>query len=47
MVIGDQQSITNFAPAQKGGKATNTDHKPQFLEVNIKFVPSKPQNVKF
>ena len=49
MVIDDKKEyiLTNFQAARGGGKATNSDHFTQYLDLDLDFVSEKPERDEF
>ena len=47
MVIDDKKEyiLTNYQSARGGGKATNTDHFTEYLDLDLDFVSEKPERI--
>ena len=45
MVIDEQNKhvLTNYKQAKKGGKAANSDHATEYMDVNLKIITEKPK----
>ena len=47
MVIDEQKKhiLTNYYPARKSGKAVDSDHFTEFMDLNLKFCKAKPERI--
>ena len=47
MIIDDKKEhiLTNYQAVRSGGKATNTDHYTEYMDVNLEFESEKPKRV--
>ena len=47
MVIDEEKRyiLTNYKSAKKGGKASDTDHATEYLDLNIKVITEKPKRI--
>ena len=49
MVIDEKKEyiLTNYQSAKGGGKAINSDHFTEYLDLDLQFVSEKPERVEF
>ena len=49
MVIDEKKEyiLTNFQSARGVGKATNSDHFTEYIDLDLQFVSEKPEHVEF
>ena len=47
MVIDDHKNhiLTNYQSVKKLGKATDTDHFTEYMDINLEFISEKPERV--